>query len=102
LEIEGELLLNSVVVASRDQVYCNLNGEAVILSLSSGMYYGLDPVGARIWDLVQEPKAVVDVVEALLEEYKVDRNQCERDLLALLQELASQDLISTRPLTKEV
>ena len=48
----------SVVVAAKDQVSCDLAGEAAILNIKSGVYYGLDPVGARIWSLVQEPRKV--------------------------------------------
>ena len=46
----------SVVVATKDQVSCDLAGEAAILNIKSGVYYGLDPVGARIWTLMQEPR----------------------------------------------
>ena len=45
------------MVATKDQVSCDLAGEAAILNIKSGVYYGLDPVGARIWNLMQEPRA---------------------------------------------
>lgn len=86
--------MGSTVVATEDQIYCNLNGEAVILDLSNGTYYGLDEIGARIWGLIQEPKPVSEIVDALIEEYDVDREHCESDLLALLNELASKGLVS--------
>ena len=44
---------HSVVVVTKDQVSADLSGEAAILNLKSGIYYGLDNVGARIWTLVQ-------------------------------------------------
>jgi hypothetical protein len=40
------------------RVSCNLAGEAVILNTKSGIYFGLKPVGARIWELVQEPRTI--------------------------------------------
>ncbi len=86
----------SIVVASKDQVSCDLQGEAAILNLKNGVYYGLDPVGARIWDLIQEPRAVTGVRDALLEEYEVGPDACERDLVGLLQELAAHGLIEVR------
>jgi len=46
----------SRLVVSKDQVSCDLAGEAAILNLKNGVYYGLDPVGARIWNLIQEPR----------------------------------------------
>lgn len=47
--------LSSRVVAGRAQVSCDLGGEAAILHLTTGTYYGLDPVGARIWTLLEQP-----------------------------------------------
>ena len=88
--------VNSTVAAATGQVSCDLAGEAVILHLKGGAYYGLDPVGARIWNLIQEPRTVSDVRDAILQEYEVDSDRCERDVLALLQELAAKDLIEIK------
>jgi Coenzyme PQQ synthesis protein D (PqqD) len=74
-------------------VSCDLSGEAVILSLKSGMYYGLNAVGARVWSLIQVPMTVDDLRAALLQEYDVEPQRCERELLTLLEELAAQGLI---------
>ncbi len=84
----------STVVAARDQVSSDLGGEEVgILDLKAGVYYGLDDVGARIWNLLQEPKSVSEIRDVLLEEYDVEADRCERDLLALLQRLADEGLV---------
>jgi hypothetical protein len=86
----------SLVVASRDQVSADLGGEAAILHLGDGIYYGLDPVGARVWELVQEPRRVCDVKQTLLREYDVEAGQCERDLLELLEKLLGAGLLQVR------
>jgi len=83
-------------VAARDQVSSNLDGEAAILNLKNGVYYGLDPVGARIWSLIQEPTTVAELRDAIVEEYEVEPDRCERDLLALLRDLAAEGLIEVR------
>jgi hypothetical protein len=97
IALEKEIMPSSIVVATREQISCNLNGEAVILNLSNGMYYGLDAIGAHIWSLIQEPKAVSDIVETLTVEYEVERDRCQRDLLTLLGRLAAENLISIEP-----
>jgi hypothetical protein len=74
-------------------------GEAVILNLKSGIYYGLNPVGARVWSLIQEPKSVGNVLDTLLAEYDVEPDRCESDLMALLQDLAARELIKIEPET---
>jgi hypothetical protein len=86
----------SVLSATKDQVSCVLDGEAVILNLSSGEYFGLDPVGARVWSLLQEPTSVKAILDILLEEYDVEPDDCERDLLALFREMAAQGLIEIK------
>jgi len=83
----------SRVVLSDDQVFTTLGDESVILGLRDGVYYGLDAVGARVWDLLAEPRRVSEVVDVLLDEFDVERAQCERDVLSLLETLASKSLI---------
>jgi hypothetical protein len=84
---------DSTVVAAKDQVSSDLGGEVAILDLKAGVYYGLDAVGARIWSLIQEPRTVNEIRDILLEEYEVEPERCERDLLALLQRLADEGII---------
>jgi hypothetical protein len=84
---------SAVVVATDDQISCNLDGEAAILNLSSGTYYGLNEVGATVWDLISSPRRVAEIRDTLLECYDVEVAQCERDLNALLLDLASHRLI---------
>jgi len=73
----------STVVAIKDQVSCDLAGEAAILNITSGVYYGLDPVGARIWSLMQQPRQVSAIQSAIMEEYDVEPERCAQDLKAL-------------------
>ena len=86
----------SVVVATKDQVSCDLAGEVAILNVKSGVYYGLDPVGARIWNLMQEPREVVEIQNTITGEYDVDPGQCSRDLMSLLEKLLAEGLIEVK------
>ncbi|AEN73807.1 hypothetical protein Rhom172_1894 [Rhodothermus marinus SG0.5JP17-172] len=90
------LTLETVVVASPEQVSSKLGEEVVILNLRNGVYYGLDPIGTRIWELIQEPRSVRQVCEVLLEEYDVTFEQCAEDVLALMRDLQAQGLIEAR------
>lgn len=83
----------SKVVATKEHLSSDLNNESVILNLKSGVYYGLSAVGASVWNLIQQPRTVSEIQDALLEKYDVEPEQCERDLLALLQELEAEGLI---------
>jgi hypothetical protein len=68
--------------------------ETVILDLASGTYFGLDPVGARIWTLLGEGKTVGETRDVLLSEYEVERDRLEADLLALANQLIEENLIT--------
>ena len=89
----NKILLESVVVTAKDQLSCDLAGEAAILDVKSGTYYGLNVIGARIWNLIQNPKQVKEVLGVLLAEYDVETDRCEKELLDLLQELEAKGLI---------
>lgn len=67
--------------------------ETVILDLGSGMYFGLDPVGARIWQLIAEGHQVDAVVSRLLSEFEVAEDQLRQDVDNLVSELVSRGLI---------
>jgi hypothetical protein len=84
---------DSCVVASDDQVSTALGDETVILGMADGVYYGLDAVGARIWALLATPHRVSQLVGTILDEFDVSAEQCERDVLALLDELSERRLI---------
>jgi hypothetical protein len=93
---QAAISTGSVIVASKDQVSSDLAGEAILLSLKTATYYGLDQVGARIWELVQQPVKVGDVRDAIVSEYDVEIERCERDVLELVRRLASEGLIEVR------
>jgi hypothetical protein len=85
------------VVAARDQVSAQLDGEAVVLSLADGVYYGLNPVGATVWTLLERPRTVAELRDAVVAEYDVDAPTAQADLLRLLGELAARGLVELRP-----
>jgi hypothetical protein len=92
-----ESLDDTVVVAVQEKVVsANLEDEVVILSLKDGVYYGLNPVGARIWNLLQEPRTVSEIRDIILQEYETSPQRCEEDLRRLLQEMDDKGLIEAK------
>jgi hypothetical protein len=87
------ITLESTVVVAPKLVSCELEGEAAILNLSTGIYYGLDKVGASIWEMISHPVKVSLVRDAMLERYEVEADRCAKDLLALLVDLNERGLI---------
>ena len=91
------LSLDDTLTIAPDVMFRHLNDEAVLLDLKSGTYFGLNDVGARTWQLILEHGRLLRVLEALLQEYAVDRDAGERDLLALAAQLVERKLAVIMP-----
>lgn len=91
-----EITDQSVIQSVKDLFSCDLAGESVILNIKNGLYYGLDPVGSWIWSQIQQPIAVRDVRDAMLKEYEVDADLCERDLIVLFKTMQENELIDVK------
>jgi hypothetical protein len=89
--------LNDTITIPSQVMARQVGDETVILDLASGTYYGLDAVGARIWQLLSEGKNLAQVCEAMLAEYEVGREEFERDLDDLLKVLGGKGLINYMP-----
>ena len=70
-----------------------LNGETVLLELSRGVYFGLDEVGTRIWQLLARGDSLDEIVAALVDEYEVSADAAAADLRALVGELEERRLV---------
>ena len=91
-----EILDDSIVTVSPRQISSAMGAEQAILQLDSGKYFGLNPVGSRVWQLAAEPRKVSDILATLLAEYEVPAERCRADLLAVLRQLQTAGLIDVR------
>ena len=85
--------LNDGVTIPPQVMARTVGDETVILDLASGTYFGLDPIGARIWGLMGESRVLAEICSTMLEEYEVEREHLEADVLRLTTELAERGLI---------
>ena len=90
------LSLDSIVVASPDQVSSDLAGETVLLSMTSAKYYGFAGIGSRIWELIATATSVRNVCDSIAEEYEVSREECEADVLGFLEQCVKSGLVEVR------
>jgi hypothetical protein len=82
-------------IAIRDDVlFQEVNGEAVLLNLKTGVYFGLDPVGTRVWQLLVEPRVLADVLAVVVDEYDVSPERGAGDLIALVTDLEQHGLVA--------
>jgi hypothetical protein len=87
---------NSIVVSVKNQISSDLGGEAVILNMNTGIYHGLNEVGARVWNLIEQPQVVKDIQQMILQEYEIEGDVCKSDLFALLSDLQGAGLIEVK------
>ena len=90
-------LARSVYQPTTGQVYTELSGELAILNSTTGVYFGLDPVGARVWSLILEFRSCDEIRTIILEEYDVSPTRVETDLLNLFSDLSAKGLIEIAP-----
>ena len=88
--------LDSTVTVGANAVFRDLDGEAVILDLESGTYFGLNDVGTRMWQLMEQHGSPRAALDELREEFDVASDILERDLIALAAELAGKGLIEVQ------
>ena len=84
--------LANTFIPSTDAIFRDLDGEAVILHLDSGTYFGLNSVGTRIWQLMEREGRLTDVLDDLRAEYDAPADVLERDLLDLVTRLVEARL----------
>ncbi len=92
-ETNANLCSQTILVASKEQVYCELGDEAAILGLQNSVYYGVNPVGARVWGLLQQPRSVGEIRDAIVTEYDVTAERFESELIDLLQQMLREGLV---------
>lgn len=80
-----------------EALFTEVDGEAVLLDLRSGQYYGLDALGTRIWTLLGEHRSLAAVREALLAEYDVEEARLQADLETFVKSLVDAGLLRVTP-----
>jgi hypothetical protein len=87
------LQLGSVVVRKKDLPSTAVDADLVILNLETNNYIGLDNIGRRIWELLDTPSPAAQIATTMCAQFSGPPEVIERDVLALLQEMAEEGLI---------
>lgn len=89
--------LDASVAIPEDVIFRELDGEAIILNLATGTYFGLDEVGTRVWMLLTESSNIRRVIDVMTGEYDVKSVELERDVLELVSQLSDKGLVKLQP-----
>jgi hypothetical protein len=91
--------LSTVVVRDSEPVATTIDNEVVMLSPRAQSYFGLGTVGSEIWNAIETPRRVDDVCTGLMQEFEIDADTCQRQVLDFLNDLIDRGL--ARVVTEE-
>ena len=80
-------------VCAKDVLFRVLDGEAVLLNLESGTYFGMNEIATRVWELLNQGKVIGEIRNALADEFEVARDVLEKDLDELFEQLEKRGLV---------
>jgi Coenzyme PQQ synthesis protein D (PqqD) len=88
-----ELSLDTRVAADESVLSREIEGDTVLLSMTRSEYYGLNPTGTRVWQLLQQPSRLADVCATMASEFDAESSEIERDVLGVVRDLIAHDLV---------
>lgn len=91
-----QISLKEVVVQSPGNIVSDMGGEKVMMSVENGKYYNLGTIGGEIWSRLENPISVNEIIEFLINEYEVEKNECVEQVTSFLQLLYKEKLIQVR------
>lgn len=90
------LSINHIVSQGKGNIVSDMGGEKVMLSVSNGKYYNLGEMGGEIWEMIEKPTVINELISKLLDQYKVGKSQCEEEVLSFLELLQNEKLIQVQ------
>jgi len=89
----NKITLETTVARANDLLATDLDDETILMSIEQSSYYGMEKTARRIWELVEKPIKVADLCSQMAEEYRVEPEVCERDIITFLEELFKEKLV---------
>jgi len=90
----SKISLKSQVVQNEGNIVSDMDGEKVMLNVQNGKYYNLGEIGGVVWNFIEEPITITELVTALISEYEIGEGECEKQVVSFLDHLLSEKLIS--------
>jgi coenzyme PQQ synthesis protein D (PqqD) len=91
-----KLTLNSIIRRDPEVIAAEADQDLIMVSIATGHYYGLSDVARQIWEAIERPKRVSDLVDDLITSYHVDLSTCEDQTLSFLEALREEGLLEVK------
>ena len=92
----GGLNLDCVVQRDKDMIAAEADQDIVMVSIAKGNYYAVSDMAREIWEAIDRPKKISDLIEDLTATYNVDRHVCEEETFSFLEDLRTEGLLQVR------
>ncbi len=86
------LELSQTITRHPDMLSAEIGGEAIMMSIEKGAYFGLNPVATRIWDLIEQPKTMAELIQSITDEYEVSAEQAVDDVHAFVADMIERGI----------
>jgi hypothetical protein len=91
-----QLNLKSVVQRDPEIIAAEADKDLIMVSVVKGSYYGVSDVARAIWEAIEQPKKVSDLVDDLASTYSIERPKCQEETLSFLGDLLAERLVRVK------
>lgn len=74
-------------------LWTELDGQFLLMNIENGGYYEVVGIGGAIWHLLETPRSEAEIVDHLIQRYRVERDTCAGDVRLFLDRLLAVNLI---------
>ena len=92
----GSLNLECVVQRDHEVIAAEADQDVVMVSIANGLYYAVSDIAREIWEAIDRPKKISDLIDGLTATYDVDRRMCEEETLSFLEDLRTEGLLQVQ------
>jgi hypothetical protein len=96
MSVREKLTLDCIVQRHPDIIGAEAGQDLVMVSIANGLYYGVSDVAREIWEAIEQPKKIFDLVNDLSATYNVNRAVCEEETLSFLENLRAEHLLQAQ------
>ena len=90
------LTLDSIIQRDPEIIAAEADKDLIMVSIATGSYYGLSDVARAIWDAIERPKKISDLIDDLTTSYQIDSLSCEEQTLSFLEALLNEGLLQVK------
>lgn len=84
---------NNILNRNADILVNEVDGETVMMSIENGSYYGMNPTGNYIWNLLEQEKSIADLIESIAKTFTLSQEQCENEVLPFIQKMIDEKIL---------